>query len=151
MIKTIDGENKWLDKLQELHERYAYTQAPLPDDATELAVLWLEAKVKEAFEVNHRRRIEDKLAVINDSEADVPVSGLSVMLTSNTRRKVDDKVLKSLVKKHPTLASSVPVLFRNKIEVNARAWALADPSITKILGQAVIIDKGRPTVKITTT
>jgi hypothetical protein len=120
----------------------------------DLSARWLEAKEAERVATETRRQIEDKMMSLIgipetlDGTENVPVKGYKVKVVGRLNRKIDADKLHELAVENG-LEAHLSNLFRWKPEVNAKAWASAETSITKPLLGAITTTPGRPSFSIT--
>ena len=62
-------------------------------------------------------------------------------------RKVDGDLLQDIAREKG-LMDHLSTLFRWKPEIDAKAWKLADETVTKELAGAIVTTPGKPTFKI---
>lgn len=115
---------------------------------------WLEAKEDEKAAIADRRDLEDRMV----KEFFVPSNldgtktferdGYVIKIVGRLDRKVNDDKLQDLANEYD-LWGHLSTLLRWKPEVNVTAWKSADPSITKILQDAITTTNGRPSFTIT--
>lgn len=117
----------------------------------EALALWLRYKAEEEQAVTRRREIEAMLA------ADIPEQWEGSKTTTEGRfkvnvirrftRKVDGDLLQDIAREKG-LMDHLSTLFRWKPEIDAKAWKLADETVTKELAGAIVTTPGKPTFKI---
>lgn len=118
----------------------------------ELLEQWIAIKEQEAEVIAWRREIEDQLIQrlrLNDIEKNVTkeIEGFKIVASCRIDKKVDPELAQQLASEN-NIEAHLQNLFRWKAEVNARAWAKADPAVTEVLEQAVTTKIGRPSFKI---
>lgn len=119
-----------------------------------LSVKWLAAKEAERQAVEARRSTEDALkAALEvpdalDGTETLDTGDYTVKLVGRIDRKVDAELVQVLAAEHG-LTEHLGTLFRWKPEINAKAWAAADASITTPLLGAITSKPGRPSFSIT--
>lgn len=117
----------------------------------EAFALWLRYKAEEEQAVTRRREIEAMLA------ADIPEQWEGSKTTTEGRfkvnvmrrftRKVDGDLLQDIAREKG-LMDHLSTLFRWKPEIDAKAWKLADETVTKELAGAIVTTPGKPSFKI---
>ena len=119
-----------------------------------LSAKWLAAKETERQAVEARRATEDALkAALEvpdtlDGTETLDTGDYTVKLVGRIDRKVDAELVQVLAAEHG-LTDHLGTLFRWKPEINAKAWAAADASITTPLLGAITSKPGRPSFAIT--
>ena len=113
---------------------------------------WINAKALEKYATDARRAIEDELIStlrIQDIEGvkTVKAPGYKVKVTQRFNRSIDADLLQEVAAEHGIIGH-LSDLFRWKPEINARAWATADESITGPLLAAITTKPGRPSFSI---
>ena len=113
---------------------------------------WLELKAAEKSATDARRAIEDELiSTLRIQEIEgvktVKAPGFKVKVTQRFNRSIDADLLQEVAAEH-SLESHLADLFRWKPEINAKAWAAADDSITGPLLAAITTKTGRPSFSI---
>ena len=113
--------------------------------------LWLRYKAEEERAACSRREIEAMLA------ADIPEQWEGSKTTTEGRfkvhvmrrfnRKVDGDLLQDIAREKG-LMDHLSTLFRWKPEIDAKAWRLADETVTKELAGAIVTTPGKPSFKI---
>ena len=113
--------------------------------------LWLRYKAEEEQAVTRRREIEAMLA------ADIPEQWEGSKTTTEGRfkvnvmrrftRKVDGDLLQDIAREKG-LMDHLSTLFRWKPEIDAKAWKLADETVTKELAGAIVTTPGKVSFKI---
>ena len=117
----------------------------------EALALWVRYKAEEEQAVTRRREIEAMLA------ADIPEQWEGSKTTTEGRfkvnvmrrftRKVDGDLLQ-VIAREKGLMDHLSTLFRWKPEIDAKAWRLADETVTRELARAIVTTPGKPTFKI---
>lgn len=113
---------------------------------------WLELKAAEKSATDARRAIEDELiSTLRIQEIEgvktVKAPGFKVKVTQRFNRSIDADLLQEVAAEHGIIGH-LSDLFRWKPEINARAWATADESITGPLLAAITTKPGRPSFSI---
>lgn len=113
---------------------------------------WLELKAAEKSATDARRAIEDELiSTLRIQEIEgvktVKAPGYKVKVTQRFNRSIDADLLQEVAAEHGIIGH-LSDLFRWKPEINARAWATADESITGPLLAAITTKPGRPSFSI---
>ena len=113
---------------------------------------WLAAKEAERAAVELRRAIEDELFTLHrlgehEGTDTIKADGFKVKVTQRFNRSIDADLLQEVAAEH-SLESHLADLFRWKPEINAKAWAAADDSITGPLLAAITTKPGRPSFSI---
>lgn len=113
---------------------------------------WLDLKAAEREATDKRRAIEDELiASLRIQEIEgvktVNAQGFKIKVTQRFTRSIDSDLLQEVAAEHG-LDGHLTDLFRWKPEINARAWATADESITGPLLAAITTKPGRPSFSI---
>lgn len=113
---------------------------------------WLELKAAEKSATDARRAIEDELiSTLRIQEIEgvktVKAPGYKVKVTQRFNRSIDADLLQEVAAEHGII-SHLSDLFRWKPEINAKAWAAADYSITCPLLAAITTKPGRPSFSI---
>lgn len=113
---------------------------------------WINAKALEKYATDARRAIEDELiSTLRIQEIEgvktVKAPGYKVKVTQRFNRSIDADLLQEVAAEHGIIGH-LSDLFRWKPEINARAWATADESITGPLLAAITTKPGRPSFSI---
>lgn len=113
---------------------------------------WLAAKEAERASVEMRRAIEDELFAMHrlgehEGTDTIMAGGFKVKVTQRFSRSIHADLLQEVAAEHG-LESHLADLFRWKPEINARAWAAADESITTPLLAAITTKPARPSFSI---
>jgi len=126
-------------------------QAINPQTREEALALWVRYKAEEEQAVTRRREVERLLA------ADIPDQWEGSKTTTEGRfkvnvmrrftRKVDGDLLQDIAREKG-LMDHLSTLFRWKPEIDAKAWKLADETVTKELAGAIVTTPGKPSFKI---
>jgi len=126
-------------------------QAINPQTREEALALWVRYKAEEEQAVTRRREVERLLA------ADIPDQWEGSKTTTEGRfkvnvmrrfnRKVDGDLLQDIAREKG-LMDHLSTLFRWKPEIDAKAWKLADETVTRELAGAIVTTPGKPTFKI---
>ena len=120
----------------------------------ELSRNWMRAKELERIAIEERRKIEDELlSLIGIPETlegteTANASGYKIKVVGRMNRKVDADKLNELAIENG-LEAHLQNLFRWKPEINMKAWAAADQSITTPLLDAITTVPGRASFTIT--
>jgi hypothetical protein len=119
----------------------------------EIAAEWAAEKEVERIAVENRRRLEDEMVksfgLLPDLDGTVSkdVDGYVIKITGRIDRKVDADKIQELAAQHG-LESHLSTLCRWKPELNLTVWKATDPTITKLLAQAITAKPGRPSFSI---
>lgn len=114
--------------------------------------LWLNYKAMERYATDKRRAIEDELFALHrlgehEGTDTINAEGFKVKVTQRFNRSIDADLLQEVAAEHGIIGH-LSDLFRWKPEINARAWATADESITGPLLAAITTKPGRPSFSI---
>ena len=114
--------------------------------------LWLNYKAMERYATDKRRAIEDELFTLHrlgehEGTDTIKANGFKVKVTQRFNRSIDADLLQEVAAEH-SLESHLADLFRWKPEINAKAWAAADDSITGPMLAAITTKPGRPSFSI---
>ena len=118
-------------------------------DIDKLRSEWKYCKEVEGNAANRRREIEDEIAAelaINPAK-DAVINAHGFKITCRLTRKVDSDLLQDIANES-SLAGFLPMLFRWKPEINAKAWKDAAPNVTSILSAAITTTAGRPSFSL---
>lgn len=120
----------------------------------DLSARWLRAKELERQATEERRKIEDEmLSLIGIPETlegteNANTGAYKIKIVGRMNRKVDADKLHEIAVENG-LEAHLQNLFRWKPEINAKAWAAADQSITNPLLDAITTTPGRASFTIT--
>lgn len=120
----------------------------------DLSARWLRAKELERQVTEERRKIEDEmLSLIGIPETlegteNANTGAYKIKIVGRMNRKVDADKLHEIAVENG-LEAHLQNLFRWKPEINAKAWAAADQSITNPLLDAITTTPGRASFTIT--
>lgn len=120
----------------------------------DLSARWMRAKEIERVAVDERRKIEDQmLSLIGIAETmegteTVNTDIYKIKVVGRMNRKINADKLNELAIENG-LEAHLQNLFRWNPEINAKAWAAADQSITRPLLDAITTTPGRASFTIT--
>ena len=145
----------WLERTQQDADHDLDSWSDASDvSVDELAHEWMQAKGAERVAVESRRSTEDALYAAlridetKEGRRTIKDKGFKVVVTTRITRKVDPDLAQEIAAENG-LTEHLSSLFRWKPEVDAKAWASADQSITNILAGAITAKPSRPSIAIT--
>ena len=144
----------WMERTQKDHNHDINSSNASDVSIDELANEWMEAKEAERVAIESRRLIEDalydalKIDEAKEGRHTIKDKGFKVVITTRITRKVDPDLAQEIAAENG-LTEHLSSLFRWKPEVDAKAWAAADQSITNILAGAITAKPSRPSIAIT--
>lgn len=129
----------------------------MSNSVSELVSIWIEAKKSEAFAVESRRIVEDKLSealgILETDDGAKTIDtecGHKIKITCRIDRKIDPDLLAKLGEENGVPTPIWQGLVRWKAETNTKALKGLPEQFKAALSGAITAKAGRPSYQITT-
>ena len=130
----------------------------MSNNISQLVIAWLEAKKSEAFAVESRRIVEDKLSealgILETDDGAKTIDtecGHRIKITCRIDRKIDPDLLAKLGQENGVPAPVWQGLVRWKADTNTKALKELPEQFKAALSGAITAKAGRPSYQITNT